>query len=305
MSKIKEKLKDKKIITAAVVLTAIAVVCAFIPQNVWNNIFVKVGLAPSEYVSSPLSAHFIDVGQGDCCVFTTDCGETILVDSGEEIKSETVIKYLKKLSVDKIDYCIVSHPHSDHYGAMLNIIKEYQTDNVYMPYICKENLPDDSYYNDFISYTKSNCKRLVIADTDDEITLSEVKIKFLAPITQTDDLNNMSLVFKISYKNASFLMVGDCSEYEETDILKKYSASDLEANVLKVGHHGSKTATSEDWLSAVNPDICVISAGKYNSYNFPSFETTEKLEKNNIKYFRTDICGNIVIDCDENGITVK
>lgn len=305
MSGIKETLKNKKVMIAAVVLIAIAAVSAFIPENIWNNIFIKAGLTMSKYNSAPLSAHFVDVGQGDCIIFTTDCGETILVDSGEEIKSETVIKYLKNLSVSEIDYCIVTHPHSDHYGGMLEIIKKYKTKNVYMPKINKENLPDDDYYKEFITYVKDNCNSLTFAGEGDDIKLSKVDIHFLAPISQTDDLNNMSLVFKISCGNASFLMAGDCSEYEEKDLLEKYSKDELKSNVLKIGHHGSKTATSEEWLSAVDPDICVITSGKYNSYNFPAYETTEKLEDNDITYFRTDICGNLVFDCDEKGISVR
>ena len=84
-----------------------------------------------------------------------------------------------------------------------------------------------------------------------------------------------------------------------------YSQSELKSNVLKVGHHGSKTATGDDWLSAVNPDLCVVSAGKYNSYNLPANDTLEKLEERNIKYYRTDICGTLIFDCDENGITLR
>lgn len=304
MSKTKNS-KSKFIFIAAAAIAVIAAISALMPESVWNGIFIKTGLNPREYESAPMSVHFVDVGQGDCTVITTDDGETVLIDSGEEIKSDIVIKYLENLSVKKLDYCIVTHPHSDHYGGMLDVLKTYHADNVILPVMSEINTPDDEYYKAFIDYVKSECGSLLFAEAGDSTELTDVRIKYYAPVEQMADLNNMSLVAKILYGNASFLITGDCSEDEEKDILGKYTQTDLKSNVLKIGHHGSKTATGEEWLSVVRPDICVISAGKYNSYNLPSEEMLERLEERNIRYFRTDICGTLVFDCDERGITLR
>lgn len=301
----KRKTKGKKIFIAAVVIAAIAAISALIPESVWNTIFIKTGLRQPEYKSAPMSVHFVDVGQGDCTVITTEKGETVLIDSGEEIKSDTVINYLHSLSVDRIDYCIVTHPHSDHYGGMLNILKEFNADRVIMPRLSDINTPTDDYYSEFMSHIKSECSEVKILSSEYNIELQNVKLHILPPVTQREDLNDMSLIVKASYGNSSILITGDCSEDEEEDILEKYSSDELKSDVLKLGHHGSKNATGENWLKAVNPSVCVISAGKYNSYNLPSNETLERLENRNIEYYRTDICGTLVFNCDEKGITLE
>ncbi len=305
MSKRTVNIKNKKILIAAVVLAAIVAISALISESVWNSIFVKAGLAPKPYVSAPMTVHFVDVGQGDCTLITTDKGETILIDSGEEIKAQNVINYLKNLSVNELDYCIVTHPHSDHYGGMLKIINEVPAKRVIMPKLSGESTPTDSYYKSFVSYAKNNCKGLYFVSSYQKINLSEAELELYPPVSQDDELNEMSLVVKASYKDGSFLITGDCSESEEKELMRKYSADEFNANVLKAGHHGSKTSSSDEWLDAVKPDICVITAGKYNSYDLPHEDTIEKLEKRKIKILRTDICGNIVFDCDEETITMR
>lgn len=293
-----------KIIIAAVIVAA-ALISALIPQSVWNEIFIKTGLRSPEFVSSPMTVHFVDVGQGDCSVITTDRGEAVLIDSGEEIKAQSVIDYLEKISVKKIDYCIVTHPHSDHYGGMLKILRAVPAKRVVMPYLEKNITPDDGYYDKLVSFAKSECKSISFVKSDCKINLKNAGLQITVPITQRTDLNNMSLVVKAVCGKASFLITGDCSADEEKELLKAHDAADFKCNILKAGHHGSATASSDEWLNAVSPDVCVISVGRYNSYNLPSTDFLETLEKRDIQYYRTDICGTLVFDCGENEITLR
>lgn len=297
--------RNVKIIVAAAVVVIAAAISAFIPENIWNEIFIKTGLREPQYVSAPVSVHFIDVGQGDCALITTDRGENVLVDSGEEIKADIVIQYLKNLSVEKLDYCIVSHPHSDHYGGMLKILKEIPAENAVMPVLGAKNTPEDSYYSKFVSYINKNCKTVKYLKAGDSFSLEKVKFDVFAPAEQRTELNEMSLVIKASYGNASVMLAGDCSADEENDILRMYGAKSLKCNILKVGHHGGAEASSDGWLDTLKPDVCVVSAGKYNSYGLPSAETLERFEKRNIKYYRTDICGTVVFDCNDKEITLR
>lgn len=305
MSEVKAKRKkDKRILIAAAAIAVVAAISAFLPESVWNALFVKAGLVPSAYRSAPMSVHFVDVGQGDCTVITTDDGETVLIDSGEEIKADAVIKYLGGLSVKKLDYCIVTHPHSDHCGGMKKILEKIPAENVIMPKIGDVGDIDD-ICTDFLNFVDNNCPNVTYLEKDETVKLKETEFGILVPVSQNEDLNNMSLVVKASYKNASFLITGDCSFDEENDILKRCSPRDLKCSVLKAGHHGSSKATGEKWLDTLRPDICVFSVGKNNSYGHPSPETVEKLESRGIEYYRTDISGTLVFDCDENGITLK
>lgn len=293
-----------KIIIAAVIVAA-ALISALIPQSVWNGIFVKTGLRNREFISSEMTVHFVDIGQGDCTVITTDRGETVLIDSGEEIKAQSVIEYLKKISVEKIDYCIVTHPHFDHYGGMLKILRAVPAKRLIMPYLEKNIIPDDGYYDKLVSFAKSECKNISFVKSDCKIKLKNAELQITVPITQRTDLNNMSLLVKAVCGKASFLITGDCSADEEKELLKTHDAADFKCNILKAGHHGSATASSDEWLNTVSPDVCVISTGRYNSYNLPSVDFLETLEKCDIQYYRTDICGTLVFDCAENEITLR
>lgn len=300
----RRKSKSSFLITAAVLIITVAVISALIPDSVWNNIFIKTGLRPPEYQSAPMSVHFVDVGQGDCTVITTDNGETVLIDSGEDIKSDNVINYLSTLSVKKIDYCIVTHPHSDHYGGMKKILSEYPASCFIMPELSKEIVPDDGYYDSLVSFVGSRCENVYYLKENSTFKLNNINLEVFCPVSETSELNNMSLVVRALYNNSAFLIAGDCSEEEEKALLRKYPES-FRSDVLKVGHHGSGSATSDGWLDAVSPQMAVISAGKYNSYGHPADETIEKLEQRNIRLYRTDICGTVVFDCNGDGITVN
>ncbi len=301
----KEKRNNKKIIIFSVTAIAVILLLSFISENFWNTLFRKTGLKPELYKSAELSVHFVDVGQGDCTVITTKDGKSAIIDSGDEIHSGSVIDYIRSLNIERFDYCIVTHPHSDHCAGMSRILGEIPAETAVMTEWEDENALKDEFYIKYTKAVNENCKHIVKAKAGDEFSLGEVKIKILAPVKKIAEVNSMSLVIKIIYNNYSFIVTGDCTDDEEKIIINKYKPDELRCNVLRAGHHGSETSTSDEWLDILKPEYCVISVGKNNQYNFPSTEMIERLYSRNISYYRTDISSTVVFDCDNNNVKIR
>ncbi len=240
--------------------------------------------------------YFIDVGQADCILVESN-GLYMLIDGGEEDDGEPIKQYLKSKGVDKLTYVIATHHHSDHIGGLDDVIGSFSTDNVIMPKVsattkCFENLIN--------AVIKSKAK-VIEPTVGDSYTLGDFKFTILGPLKyDNDDMNNNSVVIKLVNKNDSFILTGDAETAEENDILD--TGIDISANVLKAGHHGSYTSTSDEFLNKVSPRYAVISVGKDNSYGHPSEETITKLNNKNVKIYRTDINGTIIAESSGNGI---
>lgn len=253
-----------------------------------------------------LQIHFIDVGQGDSILLTTK-DKSLLIDSGPKEARKSLISYLKDRNIKNIDYIILTHPHEDHMGGMAKIISTFNVGKIYSPKITSNS----KNYEDFINAVKEkNLKINVIKPGESSINLKDnISITFFSPEENYNDksilenINNYSPIIKITYLNNSIILTGDAEkEIEEKVIEKNYS---LKADILKVGHHGSSTSTTEDFLNKVNPKIAIISVGKYNEYGHPAKETLDKLKKKNILIYRTDLDGNIVLELDGNKIYKK
>lgn len=267
------------------------------PLDTLNSATGNLIYVPSQSADG-LSVHFIDVGQGDCILVCCD-GKNMIIDAGTKEYAGTVKDYLSSCGVRSLDYVVCTHPHDDHIGAMSSIINDFDVDTIIMS---DATTTTQSYEN--LLYAISNKKKTITsAKVGDTYKLGGSTFVILAPEREYDDLNNTSVVIKLTYKNNSFLFTGDASEESENDILA--AGEDLGADVLKVGHHGSSTATSQDFLNAVNPSYAVISAGLGNSYGLPSAETVKRLKDGGIKTLRTDINGTIVFTSDGTKITCK
>jgi len=245
-----------------------------------------------------LNVHFIDVGQGDCSFIELPNGENMLIDAGEKTESDKVIKYIKQQGAEKIDFLIGTHPHSDHIGGLVQVINEFEIGKMYMPKAGNstktfENLLDQIEENNVDVYTA----RAGVLLYEDE----KIKIQILAPVfSDYESLNDYSVVIRIDYGETSFLFMGDAEELSENEIKE-----DVNCDVLKVGHHGSSYSTSDTFLNKVNPKYAVIQVGDNNSYNHPTKETLDKLNKNGIKIYRTDIDGTIKLVSDGNNISFE
>ncbi|WP_270566109.1 ComEC/Rec2 family competence protein [Clostridium beijerinckii] len=245
--------------------------------------------------------HYIDVGQGDCILVQVN-NKNLLIDSGPKSDRRKLFNYLSGLDLNKLDYVIATHPHEDHIGNMDDIIKTYSIGTFYAP---KVESTTKSFEDMVDALKDKNLKVHVLKNNSTSIDLGEnTKVNVFSPNKDFyDNLNNYSPVIKIQYGNTSFLFTGDAEKEVEKEILN--NNEDISADVLKVGHHGSSTSTSKDFLKKVNPSIAVISVGKDNIYNHPDAITTKLLDENNIKTYRTDKDGTIVICSDGSNISKK
>lgn len=273
----------------------------FIPT--WNEIFELADVSSEKTVNSDgLNVTFFDVGQGDCTIISVG-GKTAIVDGGEKENASDIIEFLKANNTGKIDYVFATHPHSDHIGSLPIVINEMKAENVIMPNLPKSLVPTTKIYSDFLSAASKNAENASYASPGDTYQLGDAKIKVLGPVGTPKDLNNASLVLKITYGKTSFLLTGDCEEEGEKKILSSRYASDLDADVLKVGHHGSSTSSDKAFLNFVTPKYAVISCGAGNSYGHPEKETLEKLADSQTQVFRTDLGGTIT--CVSDGTNIK
>lgn len=245
-----------------------------------------------------LNVHFLDVGQGDSIFIELPDEKTMLIDAGENYHGEGIINYIGDCGYSKIDYLVATHPHADHIGSMGYIVRNMDIGSVYTPKAAAntktyENLLE-SISNKGLKITSAKAG-LTIAEESDYI------INVVAPvIIDESDLNNSSAVIKLTYKNNSFLFTGDAEKKELETI-----TDDISADVLKVGHHGSNTSTTEEFLCEVRPTYAVISVGEGNEYGHPHKETLRLLEEFNCELYRTDIDKTVVFSSDGNTISVK
>ncbi|EHL18065.1 hypothetical protein HMPREF9630_01321 [Peptoanaerobacter stomatis] len=248
------------------------------------------------YNTSPtLQVHFIDVGQGDSTLIITPDKKTVLIDAGDEQHSSRTTGYIKSQGIDKLDLVIATHPDADHIGGMDKIIKNFDIGMFSMPLVSK----DTKQYKEIKQELKNKKLKNKPLYTGDGLSIGkDVKLQILSPQKNRtySDTNEYSIVARLLYKEVSFLFMADATMENEIAIINDFD--DIRADVLKLGHHGSSTSTSDYFLGKVNPSIGVISCGKNNKYGHPHKEVMNLLEKYNIMIFRTDEQGSIVLYSD-------
>lgn len=294
-------------LVSAIVLVIIVLVSVIPSLNIpnvptWEDAYKKANLSGETLTDSlPLSVHFIDVGQGDCILIKAK-DKAMLIDAGESGNEDKIIDYLSKYGVDTIDYLIATHPHADHIGGMPGVIEKLNIKNVIMPKLDKGNTPTTKTYENFLIAVRDSGAKVIPAKSGANYKLSDAEFTVLSPSISTGNLNNMSVVIKLTYNNTDFLFMGDAEREVENQILE--NGYDVRADVLKLGHHGSDTATSEKFLKAVDPSLAVITCGKDNSYGHPHSKTLDLLKKYKIDYKRADESGNIIVGSDGEKLTL-
>ncbi len=260
--------------------------------------------------SDNLEVNFINVGEGDSILIEAPRKYNILIDGGGtpfsvfDVGSSTVIPYLRREGIDKINLMILTHPDLDHLEGLLPVLEEFKVDMILDGGLAWD-IPE---YREFISLIKDkNIPYYQVKAGDHFIFNRNFEILILNPMPTADlynesDLNNASIVVKLLYKNSKFLFTGDIEEEAEKELLLWQDY--LKSDVLKVAHHGSASSTQIEFLNKVDPVIAVISVGK-NNYGHPSPEIIERLESRNIKIYRTDQKGTIIIRTDGEKYWVK
>ena len=289
----KKRKNNTKLISGVVIF--IIAVLAFAGSRLIKDpetLFEDTGLRNSQQSESNMMyVDFIDVGQGNCTL--VHMGDTaILVDSGEVGAAQTVISYIKNLGIDELDCVLVTHPHSDHMGAMTKILYEFEIKDLIMPEIPEDIIPTNSTYEKFLTAVSDNAENVIPAEAGMTYSYGEMNLEILAPLHGYDNLNDMSAVSRVSFGETSVMFMGDASTAVEKDLLN--TGKDFSADIINIGHHGSKTASSQKWLEAVNPEFAVICCGAGNEYGHPHSVVTERLDNIGIEYYRTDLNGTVV-----------
>lgn len=249
-----------------------------------------------------LYVHMIDCGQGDCFLFEFN-DKYALIDCGPKSSAENVLTYLKKENVDKLEFIVGTHQHEDHLGGAYSIISNYECGTFYMPKISKDLVTTD-WYIQLMSKIKKDKIPVENPVVNEEFLLGNVVFRVVGQLNSKQakvDLNNYSTVIKVSYGDMDILMTGDAEGKVEKSMLSANILSECE--ILKVGHHGAETSTSEKFLQTIDPDYALISCETGNKYKHPREETMEKLKKYDVKVFRTDEQGTVVVAVTENSAT--
>ena len=248
-------------------------------------------------VNNELKVHFIDVGQADS-ILIQQGSSSMLIDAGNNGDSETVKNYIANQGITKLDYVIGTHPHEDHLGGLDYVIKNFEIGKIYMPKVTSTT----KTFTDVVDSIKAKGMQITTPVPGDSFKLGEADCKILAPNSSSyEDLNNYSIVIKVTFGNNSFVFTGDAEALSENEILNK--GYDVKADVLKVAHHGSSSSTSDEFLKKVSPKYAIVSCGVNNDYGHPHKETMDKLKNSGIPVYRTDESGTIICTSDGKNIS--
>lgn len=267
-----------------------------------QNVGVKTE-APSDAESSPtvsvsepletdalseLAIHFIDVGQGDATLITCN-NEAMLIDAGDNDQGTKIQNYLQKQGISELKYVICTHPDADHIGGMDVILYKFDCETIFMT----EEAKDTATYRDVMDTMARKGCRATLPVVGNKYALGDAEFTIIGPAEISGDSNNNSIAIILTHGQNRFVFTGDAEEEEEQALIN--SGIPLDADVYKVGHHGSRTSSSEDLLDAISPTYAVISCAEGNSYGHPHAETLNALRAMDVKVFRTDEQGSIVV----------
>lgn len=239
---------------------------------------------------------FIDVGQADSILIKSQ-DEYMLIDAGNNADGPKLVNFFNELSIKEFKYVVGTHAHEDHIGGMDNIIKNFKVKNFYMPNATTTT-------QTFLEILEQLEKKKIAFKTPNigtKLKLGESNIEIIYVGENEEDLNDTSIIIKVTYKNTSFLFTGDTTSNVEKEILDK----EIESDVLKVAHHGSKYSSSASFLNKVKPKYAIISCGKNNDYGHPHDVILKKLKKLKTNIYRTDKLGTIIVISDGKNITIK
>ena len=249
-----------------------------------------------------LDAYFIDIGQGDCALLVSD-GMSMLIDSGEDEYADEVIRTVSDYGISTLDYVVVTHAHSDHMGSMADVISAIDVKNIIISEPCEDSSLTATYEK-FIDAMEASSAAIILAEPDYTFSFGKADCTILAPFNvDSSNENNNSVVMHVTAGETSFLLTGDMEKSVEKQIMENYPLLDID--ILKVGHHGSSTSSYKKFIAQISPEVAVISCGLNNRYNHPSEKTLETLDENNVKYYRTDICGTVSVHCTQDGYTLE
>ena len=289
------KKKINKILNTIIILLLVLISLAYTKKElVDNNENTNEKTVSTLKTNSNLEVYYFDVGQADS-ILIRENDNNILIDAGNNEDGEKLVDYLKNdLNIEKFNMVVGTHPHEDHIGGLDNVIDSFDIDTILMP---NATSTSKTFENVLDSIEKKDYK-ITVPKINEEFNYNNINIKVLYTGTDEKDLNNTSIVLKLTYQNNKFLFMGDATSKVEKKLLNE----DIKSDVLKIGHHGSEYSTTKNFLDKVNPQYAIIEVGKNNTYKHPKETTLDKLNKKNIKIYRTDIDGTIKVTSDGNNL---
>ncbi len=250
-----------------------------------------------------LRVHILDVGQADC-ILIQGPERVLVIDGGESGDASTIIQYLQKQGVERIDYYLNTHPHSDHYGGITQVMQAIPTGEFFHHPVPEEHTPTTRSYQKLIQYLLDSKTKTTVLDPGDTLDLGGgAVLTILAPLEGYEDMNNNSLVGRLTFGERAFLFTGDAEKKSEKAILE--SGVELSADVYSIPHHGSNTGMTQKFLDQVKPQYATISVGKDNDYGHPHRDTIQRLSEGEIPCLRTDLLGNIVFETDGKTLSLS
>ena len=290
-------------VTLAAALLFAALCFALERTGVMDTLLQKTGVqdtaTPAEGV---LEAHFIDVGNADACLVTCG-GQNLLIDAGEKSAGDKVVAYLKAHGVERLDYLIATHADADHIGGMRQVVETFPVSQCLMAFMPEGAEPTTSTYINLLTALDKQNVPVIDVKPGEEYALGEAVVTILGPVAESTDKNEQSVVCRVTHGSERLLFVGDAGKEEETTLLD--AGVDLRADLLKVGHHGSRGSSTKPFLQAVGARVAVISCGADNSYGHPHQEAVNRLTAAGMTIYRTDQCGTIVARSDGTQITIE
>ena len=263
---------------------------------IWDEATKSVWI--TENTDTVLTVHFLDVGQADAALVESD-GTYLLIDGGNVADSDLIYAYLSKLGVTDLDYVVGTHAHEDHMGGLSGALTKAKVGKIYAPSAGS----DAAFYTNFKNLAAKQGLSLQVPEKNESFALGNARVTLMTPAQKDpDNLNNTSILVKVVCGSTSFLFTGDAEREEEQDILSQNL--DLDATVLKAGHHGSDTSSSYVFLREVMPEYVVISVGKNNSYGHPGEDALSRFRDAGAKVYRTDMQGDITFESDGTALTV-
>ena len=248
-----------------------------------------------------VKVHFIDVGQGSSTLIQSG-KEGILIDAGEAIYADRVIGYIRRSGVKTLTLAIATHPHSDHIGALAEVLRAIPTETVVMPRLTPETTPTSISYEHLLEAIRDEKIQLLPAKPGETYELQNGRLTVLAPLEQAADLNDMSVICRLEAFSTTFLLPADAQQPAQNTLLQ--SGESLRCDVLLSPHHGASNALNEAFLQAAKPQMAVISCGKNNDYGHPHADVLRAYKQQKLKVYRTDKDGTVLVSCYADGYRV-
>lgn len=286
MEKNKQNKTIKRIVSIGVLIFIILILALI--SNIKGNNF--------EYIvdTSKLQIIYFDVGQADSTLIMNN-GKTVLIDGGNDSDGDNLVKYIKSQKISKIDTVIATHLHADHIGGLDDVIDSFNIGTVYMP----DTINTDKQVEEFLDAMERKKLKYEVPEIGTKFDVGLANCEVVAINNDARDLNNSSIVIQLNYLKQNYLFMGD-SEKEVED-----SRNWNKINVLKVGHHGSSSSSTEKFLNQTRPDIAIISVGLNNQYNHPSVDVLNRLKNLNATIYRTDEDGSLLLESDGKQNVIK